>query len=62
MDDGHGIINYARPPNLPYLDSGLARECINMALGILKACRRLVAGLSKACRGLMHWYVRMRSV
>lgn len=48
MDDGHGIINYARPPNLPYLDSGLARECINMALGILKACRRLVEGLSRA--------------
>ena len=49
MDDGHGIVNYARPPNLPYLDSGLARECINMALGILKAYRRLyrrlVAGL-----------------
>ncbi|CUM57279.1 unnamed protein product [Debaryomyces tyrocola] len=48
MDDRHGI-SYARPPNLPYLDSGLARECVNMALrdieSLSQACRRLVTEL-----------------
>ena len=49
MDDGHGIINYARPPNLPYLGlwarSGMHKYGFGDIESLSQACRRLVAGL-----------------